>query len=45
MQNKVGNNYEEMAQWLENQPRQVQDQIMALPDDQKEQAVMQMMNQ
>lgn len=45
MQNKMDNErYEQMAQWLEKQPPQVQQQIMSLPQDQQEQAIMQMMS-
>lgn len=35
--------YEQMAQWLEQQPPEVQQQIMSLPEEQQEQAVIQMM--
>jgi len=35
--------YEQMAQWLEKQPQQVQQQIMSLPEEQQEQAIIQMM--
>lgn len=35
--------YEEMAQWLEAQPPEIQQQIMSLPEGQKEVAIKQMM--
>ncbi len=37
--------YEQMAQWLEQQPPEVQQQINSLPSEQKEQAIMQMIQE
>lgn len=37
--------FEQMAQWLEQQPPEVQQQLMSLPEGEQEQAIMQMMNQ
>lgn len=45
MQDDKEAQFEQMAQWLENQPEEVQLQINQLPSDQKEQAIMQMMQQ
>jgi len=37
--------FEQMAQWLESQPEEVQQRIMSLPENEKEQVIMQMMQQ
>jgi len=37
--------YEQMAKWLEQQPLDVQEQIINLPPEQQEQVILQMMNQ
>lgn len=43
VQHTSDDRFEQMAQWLEQQPPEVQQQVMSLPQDQQEQAVMQMM--